>query len=49
VRKVGVKVGRGKLTLQLEGEGDLLLERWALSRKTGLLARALDRTISVSA
>jgi exopolyphosphatase/guanosine-5'-triphosphate,3'-diphosphate pyrophosphatase len=49
VKKVGVNLRREKLILQLEGEGDLLLERWALSRKTGLLARALDRTISISA
>ncbi|MEA3190688.1 MAG: exopolyphosphatase / guanosine-5-triphosphate,3-diphosphate pyrophosphatase [Thermoplasmata archaeon] len=39
VRELRVKRGRGKLTLQAVGEGDLLLEQWALQKKGGLFER----------
>jgi len=49
VKNVRVTVGKKEISLQLEGEGDLLLERWAVSRKTALFARAFGRTVSISA
>lgn len=38
VRSVRAAVGKQRVTLEMEGEGDLLLERWALRRKGGLFA-----------
>ncbi|HEU0014719.1 MAG TPA: Ppx/GppA phosphatase family protein [Longimicrobium sp.] len=36
VRAVRATVARRRLSLELEGDGDLLLERWAVRRKAGL-------------
>lgn len=48
VSYVGITVSKGEMTLQMEGEGDLLLERWAVSRKAALLAKTFDRDFSFS-
>ncbi len=45
---VGVTVSKKEMTLQMDGEGDLLLERWAVSRKAALLAKIFDRDFSFS-
>lgn len=42
VSYVGITVSKGEMTLQMEGEGDLLLERWAVSRKAALLAKTFS-------
>jgi exopolyphosphatase/guanosine-5'-triphosphate,3'-diphosphate pyrophosphatase len=36
VRDVSVEITDSRVVLRIEGEGDLLLERWALSKKKGL-------------
>ncbi|HEX5725381.1 MAG TPA: Ppx/GppA phosphatase family protein [Longimicrobiaceae bacterium] len=38
VDAVAAKAGKSRLVLEVEGTGDLLLERWALRRKAGLFA-----------
>ncbi|MFH1762618.1 MAG: Ppx/GppA phosphatase family protein [Gemmatimonadota bacterium] len=48
VSYIGVTVSKKEMTLQMEGEGDLLLERWAVSRKAALLAKTFDRDFSLS-
>ncbi|MCJ7626887.1 MAG: HD domain-containing protein, partial [Longimicrobiales bacterium] len=48
VSYVGITVSKGEMTLQMEGEGDLLLERWAVTRKAALLAKTFDRDFSFS-
>ena len=40
VRRVHVKLQRGGLRLELEGEGDMLLEGWALKKRADLFQRA---------
>jgi hypothetical protein len=40
--------GKSKLTLELEGEGDLLLERWALRRKAGLFTDTFGLEVEVA-
>jgi exopolyphosphatase/guanosine-5'-triphosphate,3'-diphosphate pyrophosphatase len=47
----GIRVIHGEkdVTLVLEGEGDRLLERWAVSRKTGLFSRTFHRSVAISA
>ena len=47
VREVEVETGRKSLTLKLRGEGDLLLEKWALAKKADLFESVLPATISV--
>jgi exopolyphosphatase/guanosine-5'-triphosphate,3'-diphosphate pyrophosphatase len=46
---VEVNVGKKEISLQLKGDGDLLLERWAASRRKVLISRVFDRTVSISA
>jgi exopolyphosphatase/guanosine-5'-triphosphate,3'-diphosphate pyrophosphatase len=42
-------VGAGKdLFLRLDGQGDLLLERWALSQKKSLFEKTFGRTVSIA-
>jgi exopolyphosphatase/guanosine-5'-triphosphate,3'-diphosphate pyrophosphatase len=48
VSYVGITVSKGEMILQMEGEGDLLLERWAVTRKAALLAKTFDRDFSFS-
>jgi exopolyphosphatase/guanosine-5'-triphosphate,3'-diphosphate pyrophosphatase len=47
VEDVKITLGKKEMSLHLTGEGDLLLERWALSRKTALFGKVFDRTISI--
>jgi exopolyphosphatase/guanosine-5'-triphosphate,3'-diphosphate pyrophosphatase len=49
VENVKVTVGKRVLSIRLKGQGDLLLERWAVARKTSLLAKTFARTVSVLA
>ena len=48
VNEVRVTVGKKDIALQLVGEGDLLLERWAVSRKMVLISKTFDRSVSIS-
>jgi len=48
VSEVRVNVGKKEIALQLVGEGDLLLERWAVSRKMALFSKTFDRSVSIS-
>jgi exopolyphosphatase/guanosine-5'-triphosphate,3'-diphosphate pyrophosphatase len=47
VTKVQVKVADRHVLLRLEGEGDLLLERWAIGRKCGLFEVAFGVKVLV--
>jgi exopolyphosphatase/guanosine-5'-triphosphate,3'-diphosphate pyrophosphatase len=49
VKNVSVTMGMKEISLKLEGEGDLLLERWAVSGKAALFAKTFDRAVSISA
>jgi exopolyphosphatase/guanosine-5'-triphosphate,3'-diphosphate pyrophosphatase len=49
VRALTAKVTRGhKLKLEIDGEGDLLLERWALRRKGGLFETVFGLEIGLA-
>lgn len=48
VRDIRVSVDSKDISIHLQGEGDLLLERWALSRKTSLMESTFHRTVSFS-
>ncbi|MBB4639646.1 Ppx/GppA phosphatase family protein [Longimicrobium terrae] len=48
VRSVKASTSKTKLTLELEGEGDLLLERWALRRKAGLFTETFGLEVEVA-
>jgi exopolyphosphatase/guanosine-5'-triphosphate,3'-diphosphate pyrophosphatase len=47
VRGVRAVVGKSRVVLELEGEGDLLLERWAIRRKGGLFADTFGLEVEV--
>jgi exopolyphosphatase / guanosine-5'-triphosphate,3'-diphosphate pyrophosphatase len=48
VRDVRARVGRGRLSLEASGEGDLLLESWALRRKAGLFEQTFGLEVSLA-
>ncbi|HEU4881162.1 MAG TPA: Ppx/GppA phosphatase family protein [Longimicrobium sp.] len=48
VRGVKATAGKSKLTLELDGTGDLLLERWALRRKANLFTDAFGLEVEVA-
>jgi exopolyphosphatase/guanosine-5'-triphosphate,3'-diphosphate pyrophosphatase len=48
IEDVEVTWGKKEATLKLRGEGDLLLERWAVSRKKTLLGKTFDRELTVT-
>jgi len=48
VRAVKATAGKGKLVLELDSEGDLLLERWSLRRKGGLFADTFGLDIEIA-
>jgi exopolyphosphatase/guanosine-5'-triphosphate,3'-diphosphate pyrophosphatase len=48
VRGVKANAGKSKLTLELDGTGDLLLERWALRRKAGLFADTFGLEVEIA-
>ncbi len=47
VLSVTVEVQGGKVLLRLDGKGDLLLEKWALKRKSALFERVFERELRV--
>lgn len=47
VRAVRARAGRTRLTLELDGDGDLLLERWALRRKADLFEATFGVAVEV--
>jgi exopolyphosphatase/guanosine-5'-triphosphate,3'-diphosphate pyrophosphatase len=48
VERVFLSAGEGrKMALRLEGSGDLLLERWALRRKTGLFEKVFRAELTL--
>jgi exopolyphosphatase/guanosine-5'-triphosphate,3'-diphosphate pyrophosphatase len=49
IKSIEVKVGQRKIELHLDGEADLLLERWAVSRRTALFAKTFKRSVIISA
>ena len=49
VEEVKTSWGKKEMTLQLVGEGDLLLERWAVSRKKTLFGKTFGRDITIKA
>lgn len=48
VRGVTAKVTRNRLKLELDADGDLLLERWALRRKADLFADTFGLTVVIA-
>jgi exopolyphosphatase/guanosine-5'-triphosphate,3'-diphosphate pyrophosphatase len=48
VRGVKATVGKNRLTLELDGAGDLLLERWALRRKAGLFTDTFGLEVEIA-
>ena len=48
IKSIGVEVGKRDISLQLDGEGDLLLERWAVSQRTALFEKTFNRRVSIS-
>jgi len=48
VKEVGVTIGKRQISLRLEGDGDLPLERWAVSRKMTLFGETFGRPVSIS-
>jgi exopolyphosphatase/guanosine-5'-triphosphate,3'-diphosphate pyrophosphatase len=47
VHDVRARIGGNEVTLELEGSGDLLLERWAVQRKAGLFEQTFGREIKL--
>jgi exopolyphosphatase/guanosine-5'-triphosphate,3'-diphosphate pyrophosphatase len=47
VQHVRATVRGQEVVLELEGSGDLLLERWALQKKSDFFARVYGRTVRV--
>jgi exopolyphosphatase / guanosine-5'-triphosphate,3'-diphosphate pyrophosphatase len=47
VRSVLARPGRSRLVLELDGDGDLLLERWALRAKAGLFEETFGLAVEV--
>lgn len=45
VRELRVRVGRKQVTLEVDADGDLLLERWALRGKGGMFADVFGREV----
>jgi exopolyphosphatase/guanosine-5'-triphosphate,3'-diphosphate pyrophosphatase len=48
VKDAEVTWGKKEMDVMLRGKGDLLLERWAVSRKTALFGKVFDRTVSIT-
>ena len=48
VTTVRATVGRSRLTLEVEGRGDLLLERWSLRRKAGLFTDTFGLAVELA-
>ena len=48
VRAVRARVTDSQLQLELEGDGDLLLERWALQQKAGMFEKVYELDVKVS-
>lgn len=48
VEKIEVGVGKKSISLRLHGIGGMLLERWAVSRKSALFSRTFGRSVSIS-
>jgi len=47
VRSLRAEVKGGEVILRLEGDGDLLLEKWALKRKAPMFERVFERKLRV--
>lgn len=47
VEEIEVQAGKRSITLRLKGQGDLLLEKWALSKKAALFESVLPARVSV--
>lgn len=49
VREVRARLSGRTVALELQGSGDLLLDRWALERNRGMFERVFDVTLEVAA
>jgi exopolyphosphatase/guanosine-5'-triphosphate,3'-diphosphate pyrophosphatase len=47
VREIRARVQEGAVALDLQGEGDLLLERWAVQRKAGLFEKVFGLKLRI--
>ncbi|HEX6037948.1 Ppx/GppA phosphatase family protein [Longimicrobium sp.] len=48
VRTVRASAGKGRLTLEVDADGDLLLEKWALRRKGGLFTDTFGLEVEIA-
>lgn len=48
VRTIKATAGKGKLVLEVDAEGDLLLEKWALRRKGGLFTDTFGLEVEIA-
>jgi exopolyphosphatase/guanosine-5'-triphosphate,3'-diphosphate pyrophosphatase len=48
VRRVRVEIRKKEIVLHLDGEGDLILERWAVSRRKVLFSRVFKRNTTIA-
>jgi exopolyphosphatase/guanosine-5'-triphosphate,3'-diphosphate pyrophosphatase len=48
VEDVEVTWEKKEMEVKLRGDGDLLLERWAVSRKTTLFGKVFERAVSIT-
>ena len=49
IKAVRAEIKKKEIILHLDGEGDLVLERWAVSRRKVLFSRVFKRDTSISA
>jgi exopolyphosphatase/guanosine-5'-triphosphate,3'-diphosphate pyrophosphatase len=48
VSAIHIELNKHQMLLRLEGDGDLLLEKWALTRKTDLFKEVFGLKVTVS-
>ena len=44
---IKVEAGKKEIAIHLQGTGDLLLERWAVSRRRALISKVFDRPVNI--
>lgn len=47
IQHIRVEAKKKEIKLHLDGSGDLLLERWAVSRRRALFSKVFDRTVTI--
>jgi exopolyphosphatase/guanosine-5'-triphosphate,3'-diphosphate pyrophosphatase len=47
IQEIEVETGMKEIKIHLKGDDDLLLERWAVSRRRALFSKVFDRTVTI--